>query len=142
MTVKVPDDLYYRDCELFGDRTNGLSFVTRCCYAILHLAFVSSTWFDLLQQAGLGEDTEIGSGLIVSCIVGGAIVTPLMGAVSDFAGSIRSAYIIPMLCFAGVLVFSHRASAREDLEVQTRGQAVQTTPGGLKAALAPSNGAP
>lgn len=64
-----------------------------------------------------------------------------MGAVSDFVGSIRVAYIIPMLCFVGVFAYSHRASSREDLNVRGRGQAVQASPGDLKAGML-SDGAP
>jgi fucose permease len=95
----------------------------------------------LPPQAGLGEDTEIASGLIVSCIVGGAIVTPLMGAVSDSAGSINVAYVVPMTCFAGVGVYSRRASARSVLAARGRVLGEGGASAGLKATIL-GDGAP
>lgn len=73
----------------------------------------------------------------MSCIVGGAIVTPLMGAVSDVAGSIRVAYIVPMLCFMGVGVYAHRTSSRENDVAQghSLGQAAPASSGDLKTAM-------
>ena len=55
---------------------------------------------------GLGQDTKYGSSIIVMTIVGGGIVTPIMGFVSDAAGNIPTAEIIPALCFAIIFIFA------------------------------------
>ncbi|UXD30831.1 Fucose permease [Yersinia enterocolitica] len=39
-------------------------------------------------------------------IVGGGIVTPIMGLVSDAAGNIPTAELIPALCFAIIFIFA------------------------------------
>lgn len=54
---------------------------------------------------GLDQDTKYGSSIIVMTIIGGGIVTPLMGFVSDAAGNIPTAELIPALCFAIIFIF-------------------------------------
>lgn len=53
----------------------------------------------------LGQDTKYGSSFIVMTIIGGGIVTPIMGFVSDAAGNTSTAEIIPALCFAIIFIF-------------------------------------
>lgn len=48
-------------------------------------------------------------------IVGGALVTPIMGAASDAAGSVALAFLVPALCFVGVGAFA-TAHARRAFE--------------------------
>ena len=55
---------------------------------------------------GLDQDTKYGSSIIVMTIIGGGIVTPLMGFVSDAAGNIPTAELIPALCFAIIFIFA------------------------------------
>ncbi|QED65918.1 L-fucose:H+ symporter permease [Escherichia coli] len=54
----------------------------------------------------LGRDTKYGSSFIVMTIIGGGIVTPVMGFVSDAAGNIPTAELIPALCFAVIFIFA------------------------------------
>lgn len=53
----------------------------------------------------LGQDTKYGSSFIVMTIIGGGIVTPVMGFVSDAAGNIPTAELVPALCFAIIFIF-------------------------------------
>jgi len=64
---------------------------------------------------GLGNDTKLGSSLIVMSIVGGAIVPALMGALSDARG-IQAAFWLPALCYLVVLHFAWRGH-RHGVEV-------------------------
>lgn len=52
-----------------------------------------------LGIAGLGPMTSKGSGLIMTAVVGGAIIPPLIGYVADKAGSIPTSFIIPGICY-------------------------------------------
>lgn len=54
----------------------------------------------------LGQDTKYGSSFIVMTIIGGGIVTPVMGFVSDAAGKIPTAELVPALCFAIIFIFA------------------------------------
>ena len=51
-----------------------------------------------LGIAGLGPMTSKGSGLIMTAIVGGAIIPALLGAVADRYG-IQHAFVIPLFCY-------------------------------------------
>ena len=54
---------------------------------------------------GLGEGTKIGASLLVMAIIGGAVLTALMGLVSDKMG-IAIAEIVPLLCFVSVAYYA------------------------------------
>jgi FHS family L-fucose permease-like MFS transporter len=51
---------------------------------------------------GLGDLTKLGSSLIVMAIIGGAVLTGLMGLISDTTGHIRLAMLVPLACFGVV----------------------------------------
>jgi len=48
---------------------------------------------------GLGDDAKVGASGLIMAILGGALLTPTQGWVSDMAG-INNAFIVPMICFA------------------------------------------
>jgi len=53
---------------------------------------------------GLGDHTKFGSSLLVMSIVGGAIMTPLMGYIAD-QGGMRIGFVIPLVCFAFIAFY-------------------------------------
>jgi MFS transporter, FHS family, L-fucose permease len=57
---------------------------------------------------GLGPYTKSGSSFLVMAIVGGAIIPPVMGLVSD-ASTINIAMLVPAACFAVVYAFGMSA---------------------------------
>ena len=54
-----------------------------------------------LSIDGIGQQTKLGSSVLVMSIVGGAVMTPLMGLVADNFG-MRIGFLIPLLCFTFV----------------------------------------
>ncbi len=77
-------------------------------YALMATSFFMSIQFPTIftmSLRGLGTHTKSGSSFLVMAIVGGAIVPPLMGLVSD-ASTINLAMLIPALCFAVVYLFA------------------------------------
>lgn len=71
-------------------------------YAILGVNFFMSIMFPTIFALGvkdLGEQTKLGSSLIIMAIVGGAIVPPVMGIIADETHTIQLAFILPVLCF-------------------------------------------
>lgn len=60
-----------------------------------------------LSIKGLGNYTKTASSLLIMGVVGGALVPPLMGLVSDRAG-IRLAYIFPVLCYMYVMYYGFK----------------------------------
>jgi len=78
-------------------------------YAVIGIAFFMSVMFPTifaLGIKGLGRDTKFGSSLIVMSIVGGAVLPPLFGYISDISGDIRHGHIVTMICFIVVLIFA------------------------------------
>lgn len=71
------------------------------------MGMMSPTIFGLALEPLAAEDTEVASSLLVMCLVGGAAITPAMGAVSDIA-SIGVAYLVPCGCFLVVALFAVR----------------------------------
>jgi FHS family L-fucose permease-like MFS transporter len=57
---------------------------------------------------GLGDETDLGSSFLIMSIIGGAIIPPLTGLISDHIGGIHHAMIVPALCFSICLVFALR----------------------------------
>lgn len=67
-----------------------------------------------LSLRGLGERAKAGSSLLIMAIVGGAVLTAVMGGVSDLS-SINIAVVVPLVCFVVIALFS-RASLIRHLE--------------------------
>jgi MFS transporter, FHS family, L-fucose permease len=55
---------------------------------------------------GLGRNTKIGGSLIVMAIVGGAVLTPTMGFISQQWHSVARAYVVPLFAYCVVALFS------------------------------------
>lgn len=51
-------------------------------------------------------DIKIGASGLIMAILGGALLTPLQGMVSDAAGSINTSYLVPLVCFLVVLCYA------------------------------------
>ncbi|MEP7141793.1 MAG: L-fucose:H+ symporter permease [Ferruginibacter sp.] len=80
-------------------------------YALLAVPFFMSIMFPTifaLGIKGLGEESKIASSFLIMSIVGGAIIPPVMGQISDKTASIQMAYIVPLFCFLFVLYFGWR----------------------------------
>jgi FHS family L-fucose permease-like MFS transporter len=75
--------------------------------------FVSSFFMSLMYPTifalgikGLGDKTKIGGSIIVMSIVGGAVLTPAMGKLSEMSGGVALAYAVPAVCYCGVALYS------------------------------------
>jgi FHS family L-fucose permease-like MFS transporter len=65
-----------------------------------------------LGLKGLGPNTKIGGSLLVMAIVGGAVLTPLMGLISEKSGSIALAYAVPLFTYVYIALYSLLGSKR------------------------------
>ncbi len=77
-------------------------------YCLVAASFFMSVMYPTifaLSIDGLGPYAKSGSSLIVMAIIGGAILTALMGYVSDVS-TIKYAFMVPMICFAFVFYFA------------------------------------
>lgn len=80
-------------------------------YTLIAIAFFMSIMFPTIFSMGiegLEHNTKIGSSLIVMAIVGGALLPPVLGFISDQTGNIQNGYIVPLICFAVILLFAYK----------------------------------
>jgi MFS transporter, FHS family, L-fucose permease len=77
-------------------------------YALIASSFFMSVMYPTifaLGVSGLGEVRKLASSVLVMAIVGGAVLTPAMGALSGLAG-INWSMVVPLVCFVVVLGFA------------------------------------
>jgi FHS family L-fucose permease-like MFS transporter len=55
---------------------------------------------------GLGPNTKLGGSLLIMAIVGGAVLTPVMGLISEKFGSIALAYSVPLFTYIYITLYS------------------------------------
>lgn len=74
-------------------------------WAIFLTSFFMSLMFPTIFALGLknlGVNTKIGGSLIVMAIVGGAVITPIIGLLAEVTNSMAKAMLIPLVCYAFV----------------------------------------
>jgi FHS family L-fucose permease-like MFS transporter len=65
-----------------------------------------------LGLKGLGPNTKLGGSFLVLAIVGGAVLTPIMGLISDKLHSYALAYSVPFLAYIYISLYSFLGSQR------------------------------
>ena len=97
-------------CALLVVTTGGWTAVV----ALVLISVFMSLMFPTIYGIALGsvndnehpDDTKIGASGLIMAILGGALLTPLQGMVSDATGSINVSYIVPLVCFLVVLAYA------------------------------------
>lgn len=79
-------------------------------WSIFLTSFFMSVMYPTIFALGidrLGRNTKIGGSLIVMAIAGGAVLTPIMGLISEASHSIAVAYAVPLVgyCFVALYAF-------------------------------------
>ena len=85
-----------------------------CVIALVLISVFMSLMFPTIYGIALGsvaegehkDDTKIGASGLIMAILGGALLTPVQGMVSDATGSINISYIVPLCCFVVVLFYA------------------------------------
>ena len=82
--------------------------VGRVSALLLTSFFMSLMYPTIFAQGirGLGPNTKLGGSLIVMAIVGGAVLTPVMGFISIEFGGIALSYIVPLLAYVFISFYS------------------------------------
>ncbi len=91
-------------CILVGLSTTGIVSIYSYLSAGL---FCSTMWSCIfsLSLAGLGKHQAQGSGFLVMMILGGGIIPPIQGKLSDIIG-IQPSFIVGAVCFAYITFFA------------------------------------
>jgi FHS family L-fucose permease-like MFS transporter len=83
---------------------NMVGLIAVVCISI-SLSLMFPTIYGVALQ-GLGADTKFGAAGLVMAILGGALVSPVQGAIVDATGSQASGFLIPAIGFAVVLAYA------------------------------------
>jgi FHS family L-fucose permease-like MFS transporter len=79
-------------------------------YTLMAVWFFMSIMFPTIFSLSIRDLTaktkKLGSSLVIMSIVGGAIMPPIMGRISDKFHNIQLAYLVPGVSFAVILVFA------------------------------------
>jgi MFS transporter, FHS family, L-fucose permease len=67
-----------------------------------------------LGLKGLGPNTKLGGSLLVMAIVGGAVLTPIMGLISEKTHSLAQAYSVPLLAYLIIALYSFWGSQQRN----------------------------
>ncbi len=89
-------------------------------WAVFLTSFFMSLMFPTIFALGLkklGPNTKIGGSLLVMAIVGGAVLTPIMGLIAE-SRSIASAYLVPLVAYIFIAIYGF-AGARAGLSDET-----------------------
>ncbi len=82
----------------------GWAGVTGVMASFFFMSIMFPTIF-ALSIRGLGEHTKLGSSVLVMSVVGGALMTPIMGLIAD-KGGMRIGFIIPLFCFMFIAFYA------------------------------------
>ncbi|MCX8524551.1 L-fucose:H+ symporter permease [Chryseobacterium formosus] len=88
-------------------------------YALVGLTFFMSIMFPTIFALGIegaGSETKPASSLLIMSIVGGAIIPPIASKITDISGNIHLSYLVPLLCFIIVFLFSLRFKTKNNIE--------------------------
>ena len=88
-----------------------------CVVSLVLISIFMSLMFPTIYGIALGsvsesehpDDTKIGASGLIMAILGGALLTPIQGIVSDHL-NINMSYLVPMGCFLVVLAFALKSS--------------------------------
>lgn len=78
-------------------------------WAILLTSFFMSLMFPTIFALGLkelGANTKLGGSMIVMAIIGGAVLTPLMGWISQATNSMAMAMLVPLICYMFIAYYA------------------------------------
>jgi FHS family L-fucose permease-like MFS transporter len=92
---------------------------TVAVYALMGVWFFMSIMFPTifsLSIRDLGVKTKLGSSLVIMGIVGGAVLPPVMGRISDMS-NIQTSYIVPGICFVAILWFALKNSKVKEIQM-------------------------
>jgi FHS family L-fucose permease-like MFS transporter len=92
--------------------TSTLTFGQVAMWSIILVGFFNSVMFPnifTLGIAGLGPLTGAASGVLVTAIVGGAIIPVLQGALADRIG-IHHAFVLPAACYLYIIFYALKGS--------------------------------
>jgi FHS family L-fucose permease-like MFS transporter len=92
-------------------------------WCVFLTSFFMSLMFPTIFALGLkelGPNTKLGGSLLVMAIVGGAVLTPAMGFISERTHSLALAYSVPLVAYVIIGLYSYWGSQPRDAKIVAR----------------------
>ena len=89
-------------------------------WCVFLTSFFMSLMFPTIFALGLkelGPNTKLGGSLLVMAIVGGAVLTPLMGFISEKTHSLALGYSVPLFAYVVIALYSYWGSQPRNARV-------------------------
>ncbi len=84
-------------------------------WSIFLTSFFMSLMFPTIFALGikdLGPSTKLGCSLLIMSIIGGAILTPIMGLIAETGHGTALAYLVPLVAYVGVAFYAFLGATR------------------------------
>jgi FHS family L-fucose permease-like MFS transporter len=86
-------------------------------YALVGISACMSLMFPTIYGIalrGLGEDAKFGAAGLIMAILGGSVLPPLQGAITDLGrvgslSAVRASFVLPLVCFVVIAAYGFRA---------------------------------
>lgn len=92
-------------CALVVVVSGGWAAMVALVLVSVFMSLMFPTIYGIALGAVTGEDVKIGASGLIMAILGGALLTPLQGLVSDAFG-VNLSYLVPLGCFVVVLCYA------------------------------------
>jgi len=93
-------------CTLTVIFTSGLTAVVALVLVSDFMSLMFPTIYGIALAGIQGAEAKIASSGLIMAIVGGALITPMQGLVSDLCGNISVSFVVPLVCFFVILTYS------------------------------------
>jgi FHS family L-fucose permease-like MFS transporter len=114
--IRVSQQTHGRLCRHQHSTSVGCCFPSgmgRNLVPLAHQSLMFPTIF-ALGLKGLGPNTKIGGSLLVMAIIGGAVLTPIMGLISEKLHSIALSYSVPLVAYVVIVLYSFWGSRQRN----------------------------
>lgn len=85
---------------------SGLTSIIGLVFISAFMSLMFPTIYGMALNGITGSTAKLASSGLIMSIVGGALVTPLQGYISDVSGNVSVSFAVPLVCFFVILIYS------------------------------------
>lgn len=85
---------------------SGLTAVVGMVLISAFMSLMFPTIYGMALSGITGSTAKLASSGLIMSIVGGALITPVQGFLSDISGNVSVSFVVPLVCFIVILIYS------------------------------------
>lgn len=86
--------------------SSGLTAVVGLVLISAFMSLMFPTIYGMALSGITGSSAKLASSGLIMSIVGGALITPIQGLLSDISGNVSVSFVVPLACFIVILIYS------------------------------------